>query len=65
MKLEALRKLFRRWTTPVNPRPIRVDEESAAVAEDRHDIRAAQAALAEIEQKGTIPWEKVKSDLGL
>jgi antitoxin Phd len=33
--------------------------------EDLNDIRAARAALADIEQNGTVPWEKVQADLGL
>ncbi len=33
--------------------------------EDRMDLEEARAALAEAEEKGTIPWEKVKEDLGL
>ena len=33
--------------------------------EDRLDLEEAHAALAEAEEKGTIPWEKVKEDLGI
>jgi len=33
--------------------------------EDESDIAAAQKALAEAKHKGTIPWEKVKEELGL
>ena len=33
--------------------------------EDRMDLEEARAALAEAEKEGTIPWEKVKKDLGL
>ncbi|HDL52478.1 MAG TPA: type II toxin-antitoxin system Phd/YefM family antitoxin [Proteobacteria bacterium] len=33
--------------------------------EDRMDLEEARTALAEAEEKGTIPWEKVKKDLGL
>lgn len=33
--------------------------------EDEEDIRDARAALKEAEKKGTIPWEKVKTELGL
>jgi prevent-host-death family protein len=33
--------------------------------EDRFDARAARVALAEAEREGTIPWERVKKDLGL
>lgn len=34
-------------------------------AEDLADIEAARAAREEIEADGTIPWDEVKSDLGL
>jgi prevent-host-death family protein len=33
--------------------------------EDRMDLEDARAALAEVKKKGTIPWEKIKADLGL
>jgi prevent-host-death family protein len=33
--------------------------------EDRLDLEDARAALAEAEKEGTIPWEKIKKDLGL
>ena len=33
--------------------------------EDQEDIRDARAALKEVRKKGTIPWEKVKAELGL
>jgi prevent-host-death family protein len=33
--------------------------------EDRIDLEDARAALAEAKSKGTIPWEKIKADLGL
>lgn len=33
--------------------------------EDRLDLEEARAALAEAEEKGTIPWERIKEDLGL
>jgi prevent-host-death family protein len=33
--------------------------------EDRLDLDEARAALVEAEEKGTIPWEKVKEDLGI
>jgi prevent-host-death family protein len=33
--------------------------------EDRMDLEDARAALAEAKSKGTIPWEKIKADLGL
>lgn len=33
--------------------------------EDEADLEAARKALAEAKQKGTLPWEKVKEELGL
>jgi prevent-host-death family protein len=33
--------------------------------EDRIDLEEARATLAETKSKGTIPWEKIKADLGL
>lgn len=33
--------------------------------EDRIDLEAARAALKEAETEGTVPWEKVKQELGL
>ncbi len=33
--------------------------------EDRVDLDDARAALAEAREKGTIPWAKIKADLGL
>jgi len=33
--------------------------------EDRIDLEDARAALAEVRKKGTIPWEKIKSEMGL
>jgi prevent-host-death family protein len=33
--------------------------------EDRLDLEDARAALAEAKKKGTIPWEKIKVELGL
>lgn len=33
--------------------------------DDAADRRAARAALREARRKGTIPWERVKSELGL
>jgi prevent-host-death family protein len=33
--------------------------------EDRIDLEEARAALAETKSRGTIPWEKIKADLGL
>lgn len=33
--------------------------------EDRFDLEEARAALKETKTKGTIPWEKIKAELGL
>jgi PHD/YefM family antitoxin component YafN of YafNO toxin-antitoxin module len=33
--------------------------------EDQIDLEEARAALAEANQKGTIPWKKLKAELGL
>jgi len=33
--------------------------------EDRRDSKAARAALEDVKANGTIPWEKIKADLGL
>jgi len=33
--------------------------------EDEIDIREAIKALADVRKHGTIPWEKVKKDLGI
>ncbi len=33
--------------------------------EARVDLEAARAVLKEVGRKGTIPWEKIKKDLGL
>ncbi len=33
--------------------------------EDRLDLDEARAALAEATAEGTVPWEKIKADLGL
>lgn len=33
--------------------------------EDRLDLEEARRALAESKSKGTIPWKKIKADLGL
>jgi len=33
--------------------------------ENRHDFEAARRSLAEVAEKGAIPWEKAKKDLGL
>ncbi len=33
--------------------------------EDRIDLEEARLALAEAKRKGTVPWEKLKKELGL
>jgi len=33
--------------------------------EDRLDLKEARAALVEAKEKGTIPWEQLKAELGL
>ncbi len=33
--------------------------------EDRMDLEVARAALADVKKHGTVPWEKIKADLGL
>ena len=33
--------------------------------EEQRDIEDAKKALKEVEQKGSIPWQKVKTSLGL
>ena len=38
---------------------------SAAEREDRADLKAARAALRQIKVTGTIPWSRIKKELGL
>jgi prevent-host-death family protein len=33
--------------------------------EDRDDLKAARAGLREVKRKGTIPWTRMKKELGL
>ena len=33
--------------------------------EDRIDLEEARASLLEAKKKGTVPWEKIKKELGL
>jgi prevent-host-death family protein len=33
--------------------------------EDRKDIEEARAALAEVEETGTVSWDEIKTELGL
>jgi len=39
-------------------------ERLTQAAEDLADLEAAEAAHAEIAERGTIPWDEVKADLG-
>ncbi|MDO8136858.1 MAG: type II toxin-antitoxin system Phd/YefM family antitoxin [Candidatus Brocadiales bacterium] len=41
------------------------DMELLEKLEDRIDLEDARTALAEARKKGTIPWKKVKAELGL
>ena len=41
------------------------DVELLEELENYLDVEDARRALAEIKEKGTVPWEKVKSELGL
>ena len=41
------------------------DLELLEALEDRLDHEAAKKALREVGKKGTIPWAKIKADLGL
>jgi len=41
------------------------DLELLEALEDRDDIEAARAALADPDNQAQIPWEQVKADLGL
>ena len=34
-------------------------------AEDEQDIRDARRALKEVRKKGSVPWERVKRELGM
>jgi hypothetical protein len=33
--------------------------------EDKEDLRAYRAAMREAKRKGTVPWERLKKELGL
>jgi hypothetical protein len=39
--------------------------QAATISEDEQDTDEALAALAEAEREGFIPWENIKTDLGL
>ena len=41
------------------------DRKAQEEAEDRIDIEEARAALKEVEEQGTVSWEKIKADLNL
>ena len=41
------------------------DVELLAELENRVDLEEARAALAEAKEKGTVPWETIKADIGL
>jgi hypothetical protein len=41
------------------------DTDARELDEDRADLDDARAALAEAEADGTVPWEKIKADVGL
>jgi prevent-host-death family protein len=33
--------------------------------ENRRDLKAARAALEDVEQNGTVSWDQIKADMGL
>lgn len=41
------------------------DMELLEEIEDHEDLKAARAALREVKRKGTIPWTRIKKELGL
>jgi prevent-host-death family protein len=41
------------------------DLEFLKMVEDRFDARAADEAMRDVEINGTIPWEDIKTELGL
>ncbi|MGH7813916.1 MAG: type II toxin-antitoxin system Phd/YefM family antitoxin [Candidatus Binataceae bacterium] len=41
------------------------DIELLETIEDREDLKAVRAARREADLKGTIPWRKIKKELGL
>jgi len=43
--------------------PVRSD--NAADAENERDLKDARSALKEARQKGSVPWEQVKRELGI
>lgn len=49
----------------VSMEDLEVLERILAKLEDEIDVKAANAALSEIEKQGTLSWEHIKADLGL
>jgi hypothetical protein len=41
------------------------DSPQAIAAEDERELRDARRALKEAQQKGSIPWEQVKREIGI
>lgn len=41
------------------------DSSRSIDAEDERDLRDARRALKEAQQKGSIPWEQVKREIGI
>jgi len=41
------------------------DSAEAIDAEDERDLRDARRALKEAQEKGSIPWEQVKREIGI
>ena len=41
------------------------DIELIEEVEDREDLKAARAAIRDIKRNGTIPWTRIKKELGL
>ena len=41
------------------------DLELLEMLEERQDLAEAHKALSEAKKKGTIPWKRIKADLGL
>jgi hypothetical protein len=41
------------------------DSSDAINAEDERDVRDARRSLKEAQQKGSIPWETVKREVGI
>ena len=41
------------------------DDATGTPEEDAEDIRRARAAMEDIRENGSIPWEQVKAELGL